>query len=84
MTQWGTVGSPTPRPCGSLPILLPSTEVVGRGVMHTASIVVETDHLIGNLWRMSTAKLEARGNRCKFVVRRQTSACPRAADSGKA
>eukprot|EP00965_Chrysotila_dentata_P259094 6213448-Pleurochrysis_carterae.AAC.1 len=31
---------------------------------------------------MSTAKLEARGNRCKFVVRRQTSARPRAAQAG--
>eukprot|EP00965_Chrysotila_dentata_P156714 5177452-Pleurochrysis_carterae.AAC.1 len=37
---------------------------------------------IGNLWRMSTAKLEARGKCCKFVVRRQTSARPRAAGAG--
>ena len=36
----------------------------------------------GNLWPYSTAKLEARGARCKHVVRRQTSARPRAAAGG--
>eukprot|EP00965_Chrysotila_dentata_P238940 6202809-Pleurochrysis_carterae.AAC.1 len=36
----------------------------------------------GNLWRFSTAKLEARGARCKHIVRRQTSARPRSKDNG--
>eukprot|EP00965_Chrysotila_dentata_P116456 3849523-Pleurochrysis_carterae.AAC.1 len=31
----------------------------------------------GNLWKYATAKLEARGARCKHIVRRQTSARPR-------
>ena len=39
---------------------------------------------LGNLWKYSTAKLEARGARAKMIVRRQTSARPRAADKGTA
>eukprot|EP00965_Chrysotila_dentata_P183306 6053134-Pleurochrysis_carterae.AAC.1 len=31
----------------------------------------------GNLWKYSTAKLEARGAMCKHILRRQTSAQPR-------
>ena len=38
----------------------------------------------GNLWPYSTAKLEARGARNKHVIRRQTSARPRAAAGGTA
>ena len=38
----------------------------------------------GCLWPYSTAKLEARGARCKHIVRRQTSARPRAAAGGTA
>ena len=41
-------------------------------------------HRRGNLWPYSTAKLEARGGRCKHIVRRQTSARPRAAQGGVA
>eukprot|EP00965_Chrysotila_dentata_P087837 2899824-Pleurochrysis_carterae.AAC.1 len=47
----------------------------------------ELKHLssLGNLWRFSTAKLEARGARCcKHVVRRQTSARPGNAEGGTA
>eukprot|EP00965_Chrysotila_dentata_P085845 2832814-Pleurochrysis_carterae.AAC.1 len=40
-------------------------------------------HRHGNLWRFFTAaKLEARGARCKHIVRRQTSGRPHAADAG--
>eukprot|EP00965_Chrysotila_dentata_P197866 6178459-Pleurochrysis_carterae.AAC.1 len=37
---------------------------------------------LGNLWRCSTAKLEAQGARCNHVIRRQMSAHHRSADRG--
>ena len=43
---------------------------------------MHTQYRRGNLWPYSTAKLEARGARCKHVIRRQTSARPRAAAGG--
>eukprot|EP00965_Chrysotila_dentata_P260314 6213859-Pleurochrysis_carterae.AAC.2 len=61
--------------------------ILPRQVAMCAQHVISSSHSAfqrGNLWRFSTAKLESRGARCKHVVRRQTCARSRAAQTAAA